>query len=81
MQDYHKLTVWTKSLDLVKDIYDTANDADAIALVTEWQEFRLPAWNVIFKAMKQAVVFDGRNIFDKTEMSQYGFIYEGIGIK
>ena len=80
MQDYHKLTVWTKSLDLVKDIYDTANDADAIALVTEWQEFRLPAWNVIFKAMKQAVVFDGRNIYDKKELSQYGFHYQGIGI-
>ncbi len=63
-----------------KDIYDTANDADALVLVTEWQEFRLPAWQVIHKTMKNQIVIDGRNIFDKTEMSQSGFIYEGIGI-
>ena len=70
-----------KNLTFATDIYDAVNDADAIALVTEWQEFRLPAWNVIFKAMKQAVVFDGRNIYDKKELNQYGFHYEGIGIK
>lgn len=70
-----------KNITFATDIYDAVNDADAIALVTEWQEFRLPAWNVIFKAMKQAVVFDGRNIYDKKELSQYGFHYEGIGIK
>lgn len=70
-----------QNLTFATDIYDAVNDADAIALVTEWQEFRLPAWNVIFKAMKQAVVFDGRNIYDKKELSQSGFHYEGIGIK
>ena len=69
-----------QNLTFATDIYDAVNDADAIALVTEWQEFRLPAWNVIFKAMKQAVVFDGRNIYDKKELSQSGFHYEGIGI-
>ncbi|HOR40135.1 MAG TPA: UDP-glucose/GDP-mannose dehydrogenase family protein [Paludibacteraceae bacterium] len=70
-----------KDVCIGKDIYDTANDADALVLVTEWQEFRLPAWQVIHKTMKNHIVIDGRNIFDKTEMSQYGFIYEGIGIK
>ncbi len=63
-----------------KDIYDTVNNADALLLVTEWQEFRLPAWQVVYKAMKNALVIDGRNIYDKIEMNQYGFVYEGIGI-
>lgn len=70
-----------KNVCIGKDIYDTANDADALVLVTEWQEFRLPAWQVIHKTMRNHIVIDGRNIFDKTEMSQYGFVYEGIGIK
>ena len=75
------LDIKHNNINFASDIYDAVNDADAIALVTEWQEFRLPAWNVIFKAMKQAVVFDGRNIYDKKELSQYGFHYQGIGIK
>lgn len=74
------LDIKHNNINFASDIYDAVNDADAIALVTEWQEFRLPAWNVIFKAMKQAVVFDGRNIYDKKELSQSGFHYEGIGI-
>jgi UDPglucose 6-dehydrogenase len=67
-------------LNYANDIYDAVNDAHAVVLVTEWQEFRLPAWQVIYKAMKQPLVIDGRNIYDKTEMNQYGFVYEGIGI-
>ena len=63
-----------------KDIYDATLDTDAILLVTEWNEFRLPAWEVIKKTMKKQVVFDGRNIYNKEEMNSIGFDYFGIGI-
>lgn len=63
-----------------KDIYDATLDADAILMVTEWNEFRLPTWEVIKKTMKTPVVFDGRNIYNKEEMNAIGFEYFGIGI-
>ncbi|WP_165022546.1 MULTISPECIES: UDP-glucose dehydrogenase family protein [unclassified Dysgonomonas] len=63
-----------------KDIYDATLDADAILMVTEWNEFRLPTWEVIKKTMKKPVVFDGRNIYNKQEMIETGFDYFGIGI-
>ena len=61
------------------DIYDAADEADALLLMTEWKEFRMPSWNVIKKSMKNPLVLDGRNIYDKTEMKEMGFEYEGIG--
>lgn len=61
------------------DIYDAADDADALLLVTEWKEFRMPSWNVIKKSMKNALILDGRNIYDKKELNGIGFEYEGIG--
>ena len=45
-------------------------DADALMLVTEWKEFRLPSWAVIRKTMAQQIVLDGRNIYDKKEMEE-----------
>lgn len=63
-----------------KDIYDATLDADAILMVTEWNEFRLPAWEVIKKAMRKQVIFDGRNIYNKEELNAAGFDYFGIGI-
>lgn len=62
-----------------QDIYDAVLDADALMLVTEWKEFRLPAWGVIRKAMKYPLVLDGRNIYDKKEMKDSGMIYDTIG--
>jgi UDPglucose 6-dehydrogenase len=55
-------------------------DADALLLVTEWPEFRIPNFKVMAKLLKNQVVFDGRNIYDATEMNELGFIYYGIGI-
>lgn len=55
-------------------------NADALILVTEWAEFRLPEWNIIHNNMKEHVIFDGRNIYDKREMNELGFVYYGIGI-
>lgn len=63
-----------------KDIYDATLDAEAILMVTEWNEFRLPTWDVIKRTMKKPVVFDGRNIYNKQEMNDSGFDYFGIGI-
>ena len=61
------------------DMYDAVLDADALMLVTEWKEFRLPSWAVIKKTMAQQVVLDGRNIYDKKEMEELGFVYYCIG--
>lgn len=61
------------------DMYDAVLDADVLMLVTEWKEFRLPSWAVIKKTMNQQIVLDGRNIYDKKEMEELGFIYSCIG--
>ena len=68
------------TIEYAKDAYDATVDADAILLVTEWNEFRLPSWSVIKKTMKKPVVFDGRNIYNKNELKDLGFDYSGIGI-
>ena len=60
------------------DIYDAILDADALMLLTEWKEFRLPTWPVILKAMKGNVVLDGRNIFEQKEIEEQGFVYHCI---
>lgn len=61
------------------DLYDAVLDADALLLLTEWKEFRLPAWGVIRKAMNNPILIDGRNIFDAEELNEYGFEYHCIG--
>lgn len=61
------------------DMYDVVLDADALMLVTEWKEFRLPSWAVIRKTMAHQIVLDGRNIYDKKEMEELGFVYSCIG--
>ncbi|WP_373250497.1 UDP-glucose dehydrogenase family protein [Bacteroides thetaiotaomicron] len=62
-----------------RDMYDAVLDADVLMLITEWKEFRLPSWAVIKKTMNQQIVLDGRNIYDKKEMEELGFIYSCIG--
>ncbi|MBN1951730.1 MAG: UDP-glucose/GDP-mannose dehydrogenase family protein [Bacteroidales bacterium] len=61
------------------DMYEAAIDADAILLVTEWTEFRIPNYKVLRKLMRQCVFFDGRNIYDPQEMNENGFTCIGIG--
>ena len=63
------------------DMYDAVLDADVLMLVTEWKEFRLPSWAVIKKTMSRQIVLDGRNIYDKKEMEELGFVYHCIGKK
>lgn len=64
-----------------KNIYETVIKADAIVLMTEWKQFRLPNWSVIRGVMRDNVVIDGRNIYEETELHQHGFRYARIGKK
>lgn len=61
------------------DMYDAAVDADALMLVTEWKEFRIPSYAVLSKTMNDKVIIDGRDIYDKDEMNDNGFVYYKIG--
>lgn len=63
-----------------KDAYDACVDTDALLLVTEWSEFRIPSWSAIAKLLHNKVVFDGRNIYDKNYLSEIGFTHYGIGV-
>ena len=66
-------------VEYCKDMYDAVIDADALALMTEWKQFRMPSWSIIRKAMKDNVVVDGRNIFDREELNENGFRMSRIG--
>jgi len=59
--------------------YDAVAGADALALVTEWNEFREPDWLKIKKAMRTPVIFDGRNIFNAEQLRGLGFTYHSMG--
>ncbi len=61
--------------------YDALEGADALLIVTEWNEFRRPDFQRMRQLMKRPVVFDGRNIYDPSEMRELGFIYYSVGRK
>ena len=60
--------------------YDACDGADALAIVTEWNEFRNPDFDYIKLKMKSPVIFDGRNLYDRKKMAKRGFHYSGIGL-
>ena len=62
-----------------RDMYDAAAGADALMLVTEWKEFRVPSYAVLAGVMKEKVIVDGRNIYDREEVEDAGFAYYKIG--
>ena len=62
-----------------RDMYDAVLEADALLLVTEWKEFRMPAWGVLKKAMRHPLLIDGRNLYDAREVGEAGFEYHCIG--
>ena len=64
-----------------KNLYDAADGADVFALMTEWRQFRMPSWNVVKKVMTGNLVVDGRNIYDRQELEELGFVYTRIGEK
>ncbi len=62
-----------------RDMYDAAVDADALLLVTEWKAFRLPSWQTLKRIMRTPVIFDGRNIYEATEIEACDCKYYKIG--
>lgn len=62
-----------------RGMYEAAVDADALMLVTEWKEFRLPSFNVLKRTMRTPLILDGRNIYDKEQLQEQGFVYYKIG--
>ena len=67
------------AIEYGRDIYHTATDADALVVVTEWKEFRMPAWNTVARVMRGNIVIDGRNIYDAQEINDAGLNYYSIG--
>ena len=66
-------------VEYAADMYDATLNADALLLLTEWKQFRLPSWGVIKKSMIHPLVIDGRNIYEAEEMKNNGFEYYCIG--
>jgi len=69
-----------KNVHYENNKYDVLKDADALILVTEWQEFRSPDFEKIKKLLKNPILFDGRNQFKKVRMHSFGFEYYQIGV-
>lgn len=67
-------------VEYCEDVYTSAQGADAIALVTEWNQFRFPNWGKLKKMMNGSHIFDGRNIYDPELIESKGFTYHGIGL-
>ena len=66
-------------LSLAKNAYEAAEGADALAIVTEWQEFRSPDFDRLKEVLKGPVIFDGRNLYDPAMVSRFGLTYYAIG--
>jgi UDPglucose 6-dehydrogenase len=66
-------------IEYTSDPYEALENADALALMTEWAEFHLPEFNRMSELMKRKVIFDGRNIYDPAQLRKLGFTYFGIG--
>lgn len=62
-----------------REMYDAAVDADALVLLTEWKQFRVPSWSLLHRVMRNPLIVDGRNIYDKAELAAEGFVYKAIG--
>jgi UDPglucose 6-dehydrogenase len=71
--------IFKNRINYLENDYETLRGADALALVTEWSEFRAPDFRKMKKLMKRPVIFDGRNIYPKEELQKLGFTYYGIG--
>lgn len=71
--------IFRNRITLMDDDYETLRDADALAVVTEWSEFRTPDFHKIKRLLKKPLIFDGRNIYNPAELRKMGFTYYGIG--
>lgn len=66
-------------IEYYENKYDALQNVDALILLTEWKEFRLPDWNVVANKMHRKLILDGRNIFDNDDLAEHGFEYHCIG--
>jgi UDPglucose 6-dehydrogenase len=66
-------------IDFAQSQYDALENADALIIATEWSEFRTPEFEKISSALRNKVIFDGRNVYDREQMKQLGFFYESVG--
>jgi UDPglucose 6-dehydrogenase len=73
--------IFDRRIKFAKNQYEAIKGADALVLVTEWQEFREPDFNYMKNLMRTPVVFDGRNIYKPEKLKGLGFVYYGIGRK
>ena len=64
-----------------KDMYEATVDADALMVVTEWKQFRIPSWRVVERAMRGKLVLDGRNLYDPADLTDAGLVYSAIGVR
>ena len=67
------------AVEYATDMYDAVLESNALLLLTEWKQFRMPSWGVLQKSMKTPLIIDGRNIYDSEEMKNNGFTYYCIG--
>ena len=67
------------AVELVDNLYQAPEDADALVIVTEWKAFRSPSFEKLKQLLKDPIIFDGRNIYDPDQLTKYGFRYRAIG--
>jgi UDPglucose 6-dehydrogenase len=71
--------IYQDRITLFDNNYDALTDADALVIITEWNEYRSPDFAAMKRRMRQPILFDGRNIFNREEIAEQGFVYYGIG--
>jgi UDPglucose 6-dehydrogenase len=79
MAEARKIYPDMAGLTLCKDAYEAADAADALLIVTEWQEFRSPDFDRLKGLLRSPLIFDGRNLYDPTLLSRFGVEYVAIG--
>ena len=73
--------IYGTKISFAKNQYDSLKNADALIIATEWNEFRTPDFEKISAALKSKAIFDGRNLFENSQMENLGFHYESVGRK
>lgn len=81
MPNVKRLLAGNEKLEFGRDLYDTLNGADAIAIVTEWAEFRNPDFGRVASLLRHPAIFDGRNVYTLSKMEKLNFYYQSIGRK
>jgi UDPglucose 6-dehydrogenase len=69
------------TITYAENAYEAVKGADALCLITEWAEFRVPQWDKLEQSLNNKVVFDGRNLYDAEKMRERGYTYYGIGVR